>query len=130
MNVWCSGSYGNRFVSTRERAEICVRDAISEAQRLLVPHELEVLPFDRQAPIASQIQTRRQDLADALLLRGHERRVHHALWRDAQLVGHVDDVNDERAFDAAILEHDIEVAERRGMSPRDAHAAARQDRRR
>ena len=55
---------------------------------------------------------------------GDERRVHQSFRRDAQFVGHVDDVHDERALDAAVLEDDVEVAERSGMSPRGARAAA------
>ena len=106
-----------------EGAEVRVRDAIAEPQRLLLFHELDALPLDRQTPIASKIQSWRQDLADALLLLGDERRVHQPFRRDAQLVGHVDDVHDEGALDAPVLEHDVEVAERGGVGPRGAAPA-------
>ena len=51
--------------------------------------------------------------------------VHHLFRRDAQLVSHVDHVNDERAFDAAVFEHDVEVAEGSGVRRGDPREAQR-----
>ena len=47
--------------------------------------------------------------------------------RDAELVSHVDDVNDERALDPAVFEHDVEVAERGGVRRRLGCQAAHDD---
>ena len=114
---------GKQVGVDRQRTEVHILDAIAKAHRLLFSHELDALPLERQASIALEKESRRENLFDAFLLCLRETGLHDFFGRNAELVRNIDHVHDERAFDATVLEHDVEVAERRGVRPGGAHAA-------
>ena len=112
---------GKQVGVERQGAGILVGDAVLQPQRRVVAQHLETGPLQVEAPVAAQHQPRLEEGAEPLAGLFRDRVLEQPLRRaDAELVRRVDDVDDQRAVDAAVAEHDVEIAERRRVRGRAA----------
>ena len=94
-----------------------IGNAVHQPQCELLFHRQKHSPRDRERPIRAERNTRREHVEDPLPFARQELRIEHALRRrDVELVGDVDHMDGEGAFDIAAAESDIEIAEWRRMS--------------
>src|SRR5687768_16958675 len=113
-----------------DRARLLVGDAVLQAQRELFFQQLDALPFDREPPVRADLNAWLQQPADPLALALDETIVEQTLDRlNAKVVRDVDDVDDQRAVDAAVPKDDVEIAEGCGMRGRPDAAGHKNGRR-
>ena len=87
-------------------------NAVLQAKRQVFLQQLDALPFQREPPVRAQLDARLQQTADALALALDEPVVEQTFGRrDAEVVRHVDDVDNQRPLDAAVAKDDVEIAE-------------------